>query len=168
MYFPSGLGAVATPAASGAPPAAQLQNALRALGTTSGDPVLMAVTVDGVVGPKTVSAVNRALSQYIGSTPQFPRADLTVDKVRQYAGALAALVAQRVQKSGGTLPAAVIKRAAPRALRLPTGNLPAVTPEFSMQPTQQTKIVWYAIGGLGVLLLLVGVADAMKRRKKAA
>ncbi len=167
MYFPSGLGAVATPAASSAPPAAQLQNALRALGTTSGDPALMKVAVDGVVGPKTVAAVNHALANYIGGTPAFPRADLTVAKVRQYAGALATLVSQRVQKSGGTVPAAVIKKAAPRA---PAGAFPTTPLDAGAAPAgglQLPQWAWYAIGGTGLLILLMAGAAAMKKRATA-
>lgn len=172
MYFPSGLGAYSkTPptaaAASSAPPAAQLQNALKALGTTSGDPLLMKVAVDGVVGPKTVAAVNHALANYVGGTPAFPRADLTVAKVRQYAGALATLVSQRVQKSGGTVPAAVIKKSAPRAPSgpFPTTALDVTAPASGLQLPQWA---WYAIGGGGLLILLMAGAAAVKRKRATA
>lgn len=148
------------PSAPSAPPAVLLQNALKALGTTHGDPQLSRLTVDGVIGPNTVKAVNYALANYVGGSAQFPRADLTVTKVRQYAGTLAALVIQRVQKSGGSVPEAKIQRAAARAPAFPTAP---VAPEPS---SPNHKLVWIAIGGISLLVLMT-VAFSVKRKKAA-
>jgi hypothetical protein len=154
------------PSTGGASPAAQLQNALKALGVTSGDPLLMAIKVDGIVGPATVKGVNHALSNYVGSTPAFPRADMTVAKVRQYAGALASLMATRVAKSGGSVPPPVVQKAAPRR----SVSAASFSP-IPLDPTpapEQPKWLWYAVGGGGVLLLLMVAAAAAQRRKAAA
>lgn len=141
-------------------PAARLQSALKALGNTAGNPQLSAVVVDGVIGPNTVKAVNLALANFIGATSAFPRADLTVLKVQQYAGALAALVEQRVTKSGGTVPEVIIRKAvARRAPSMPTG------PEPSPDAPPDHKWVWYAVGGASALLLLVVAASAAKKKK---
>jgi lysozyme family protein len=160
-------GAHAAPAASPAPvsPAAQLQNALKALGNTTGDPNLSKVAVDGVIGPATVKAVNYALATYVGGTSAFPRADLDVTRVRQYAGALAALVAQRVQKSGGSVPDPVVQRAVRRSSS--SGALvpiPITQQNTGMASNQQW--VWYVVGGVSVLIALSLVAAALKKKRK--
>jgi hypothetical protein len=46
---------------------AELQTALVALGKGIGDPTLMKVAVDGVMGPKTAAAANRALTVHLGA-----------------------------------------------------------------------------------------------------
>lgn len=149
------------------PPAAQLQNALKALGTTNGDPALASLTVDGIIGPKTVAAVNHALSTYVGATAAFPAANLDVTRVRQYAGALASLVADRVKKSGGTVPPVTIHHPVKRA---PAVSLPVSMPATAMTASVNDgqKWIWYVVGGVGVLAVLTAAASAVKKRKAPA
>lgn len=146
-------------------PAVALQNALKALGTTSGDAQLSRLQVDGVIGPASVKAVNYALATYVGSTPSFPRADLTLVRVRQNAAALAVLITQRVQKSGGAVPAPVVQKAAARrvnpAALLPSGMSPS--PGFGSSP----RWIWWVVGGVSILLVLSVAAGAMKKRREA-
>lgn len=144
-----------------ASPAAQLQNALRALGNTNGDPNLSKLSVDGVIGPKTVVAVNYALSTYVGGSPAFPRADLDVTKVRQFAGKLVALVVQRVQRSGGAVPPPVVTRAISRH----PSSFPITAPvtEAGLIPTPDSKWIWWAVGGVSILIVLSLAAVTVKK-----
>ncbi len=149
-----------TSAPSAASPAAQLQNALKALGTTSGDSQLMSVQVDGVIGPNTVKAVNHALATYVGSTQFFPRADLTVTKVQQFAGALATLIAQRVQKSGGTVPPAQVVKVRPRAAAS------SFVPTPDLHSPSDRKWIWWVVGGVGLLVILVAAGSVAHKKLK--
>ena len=150
------------------PPAAQLQNALKALGTTNGDPALASLTVDGIIGPNTVKAVNRALATYVGATAAFPTANLDVTRVRQYAGALASLISDRVKKSGGTVPPVVVHHPVKRAPALP--SLPVAIPTTSMTASvfDNQKWIWWVVGGVSILAVLSAAASAVKTRKAAA
>ncbi len=47
----------------------RLQTALYALGQKHRDPVLIAVAVDGIVGPQTLAATTRALGKYVVQAP---------------------------------------------------------------------------------------------------
>lgn len=149
-------------AADTASPAVQLQNALKALGNTNGDPQLSRLTVDGVIGPATVKAINYALATYIGGSTAFPRADLTVTKVRQFAGALAALVTQRVQKSGGMIPAPKVQSIVHRS----AGGIAPVVHPADLTPAGTPQWVWYAVGGVSVLIVLSLAVSVFKKNKK--
>jgi len=153
------------------PPAAQLQNALKALGTTNGDPALAGLTVDGIIGPKTVTAVNHALSTYVGATAAFPSANLDIVRVRQYAGALAALVTDRVKKSGGTVPPVTIVHPMRRVRPAPAAGLP-ITPPAATSMTASVfdgqTWIWWVVGGVGVLAVLTAAASVSKKRKAPA
>lgn len=147
-----------------APPPVLLQNALKALGATAGDALLSSVRVDGVIGPATVKAVNHALATYVGATPGFPSANLTVEKVRQSAAALAAIVSQRVRTSGGTVPPPQMSKALVRHPK--TG---ALVPVEQVAPPSDNRWIWWAVGGVGTLLILtLAVKAVQKRRLQAA
>jgi hypothetical protein len=161
------------------PPAAQLQNALKALGTTNGDPALASLTVDGIIGPKTVAAVNHALSTYVGATVAFPAANLDIVRVRQYAGALAALVADRVKKSGGTVPPVTIEHPVKRVRSAPSAGLPsAISVSTSAKSgggvdiqkwiADHPQAIWWVVGGVSFLAVLTAAASAVKGRKAAS
>lgn len=145
-------------AAPSAPAPARLQSALKALGETRGDPTLTKLKVDGIIGKNTVAAVNYAIAQKYMSTPHFPRPDLTLQHVRQFASGLAEVAEGAVRASGGTVPAVKLapKRSAAVSLpALPIAPLPA-------EPDR--KWIWWAVGGAGVLLLLAVTASAVKKR----
>lgn len=161
---PAPVSVPAAAVASSGSPAAQLQNALKALGTTAGDSALMSVAVDGVIGPNTVKAVNHALATYVGTTSAFPRADLTVTKVRQFAGALAALIIQRVQKSGGTVPPVQVAKARSRS----SSAASAFVPLPDLHPTSDRKWIWWVVGGVILLVILVAAGGVARKKLKGA
>jgi lysozyme family protein len=144
----------------------RLQNALVALGVTAGgDPVLTSVKIDGIIGPGTVKAVNAALAKYVGATQFFPKANLDVMKVRQYAGGLAGLVEERVRKSGGTIPTPQVVARTPRASAT-TAAVAALLPQPDAAPDR--RWMFWAVGGVSALVLLAVAASAVKKRRAAA
>jgi hypothetical protein len=76
-----------------------MQNALRSLGSKIGDKTLM-IAADGAVGPKTVAAVNKAVSSYGVYSRQVTAADLTnpniVTSITSEANAKASIVTKPV------------------------------------------------------------------------
>lgn len=146
------------------PPAVRLQNALVAQGVTAGgDTRLTSVQIDGVVGPKTVTAVNVALANYVGATPLFPKANLDLQKVRQYAGALAALVEERVKKSGGTIPAPEVVKRTPK---VSATNIATAALIPAPDAPHDRRWIFWAVGGVSALVLLAAAANAMKKRRE--
>ncbi len=148
-----------TSAASSASPVVRLQNALKALGTTAGDSQLMAISVDGVVGPATVKLTNYALAHFVGATPGFPSANLTAVQVKGSAAVLADRVTARVKQSGGSVPAPVIAKK-----RVSRGS---IAPAFMPPPEPDRRWVFWVVGGVGVLVLLSAATVAIKKRKAA-
>lgn len=143
-----------------ASPPAVLQNALRALGTTTGDPQL-SVRVDGVVGAATVKAVNWALSHYVGATQSFPHANLTLAQVRQNAAGLAAIISDRVRKSGGSIPPVQMQKAVARSV----SALPAAFGPPASDGSDTPRWVWWAVGGAGLLVILTVAVGVGKKKK---
>ncbi len=160
VYTISGLGAAGD--ASTASPVVRLQNALKALGMTAGDPQLIGIKIDGLVGPATVKATNYALAHFVGATPGFPSANLTALQVRQSAAVLADRVEARTKSSGGTVPAppkvTVKARSTSRAPAAPF--MPAPPPEADH------RWVFWVVGGVGVLVLLSAATVALKKKSK--
>ena len=156
--------AARAPSSPSAPPVLRLQNALRALGTTAGDPLLIAVQIDGVVGPKTTAAVNHALANYVGGTPGFPSANLTSLKVRQSAAVLADRIEARTRASGGTVPKP--PTVAAKARRASSAPSYAASASVAAEPPDRRWIYW-AAGGFGALVLLAAAASAVKKRRAA-
>lgn len=154
----------AAASAPGASAPVQLQNALKALGTMAGDPTLMKVKVDGVIGPNTVKAVNYAIKLVGGFPPYFKTPNMNVTNVRQYAGGLATTITQHIQQRGGTVPAPVIQKAVhhaagggPSAISIPT---PDAEPD--------RRWIWWTVAGGSVLLILVMAAHVTKKHKGQA
>ncbi len=130
-------------------------------------------SIDGVIGPATVKAMNHALSAYIGAgplqaagltAPQFLQARLTKADIQRYAGALAALVATAVRQQGGTIPPPPEvhgggggggSRASSAAAQA-AANAPL--PDGSSHP----NMLWFVIGG-AVLVLGLGFYAAHKK-----
>lgn len=153
---PTVLGVKPAPAAVS--PVRRLQSALKSLGVTKGDPTLSKLKVDGVVGPGTTKAVNYAIAQRYVVMANFPRPELTVQHVRQYASGIAAAVENAVKAGGGAL--LTVSAAAPARAR-GGGGIPAMIPE-APAPESSNTWVWWAAGGLGVLVLL-GIAAKLVR-----
>ena len=153
-----------TKAVVAASPVVRLQNALKALGTTAGDPQLLAVGIDGLVGPQTVKMTNYALAHFVGATPGFPSATLTALQVRQSAAVLADRIEARTKASGGTVPAPpnVTARAHRAASHAAASFIPSLPPEADH------RWVFWAVGGVGVLVLLSAATTALKKRKEPA
>jgi len=157
---------------SAAPPVL-LQNALKALGTAHGDPPLTAVTVDGVIGPKTVVAVNYALKTYIGAGPvrganlsgRFLNATATKSDVQQYAGTLAALVTGAVRNAGGTIPDPVVTKRSSVSKTSKTSFAPTDVTPAADHSMMNPNLVWV---GTGVAIVVVALGFLAARRRAAA
>lgn len=142
-------------------PVARLQNALRALGSLHGDPALSKLKVDGIAGPGTTKAVNYAIAQRYVVMSSFPRPELTLQHVRQFAAGIATAVEGAVTAGGGTLQ--VQARRAPA--RAQGGSaMPTSLPEIPA-PASNQKWVWWVVGGVSVLVALSLVASSVKRKR---
>ena len=90
------------------PAAAELQNAVRALGHVVNDPVLKKVGIDGIVNGSTVVAVNRAFTMHIGAgqaPADLRTGKLTLADLAGRAPVMTAAIAAEVVRRGGTVPA---------------------------------------------------------------
>lgn len=86
--------------------ATRLQTALVMLGRVAKDTTLSAIKVDGALGVKSATAVNRALTKHIGpgqAAAQFRTGSLPLDFVKANAPALASLIETEILRRGGTL-----------------------------------------------------------------
>ncbi len=78
-----------------------LQTRLAQLGRVNRDSTLMAVKPDGIVGPRTVAAVNKAFTTYITSAPgTFTSGRLTAGEVVGYAATLSEYIGSALQAQG--------------------------------------------------------------------
>lgn len=150
----------ATLGASKTGPAAQLQKALKILGQTAGDSALSKLAVDGVIGPNTVKAVNYAFTNYGGST----RTDWTVEDVRKNASTLVMIVSSVVHQQGGSVPKPGAKKRASgaSAADLIAAQQATKTSSYDLF-TEHPNLVWWVIGGAGLVMAL-GFAAAKRRR----
>lgn len=96
-----------TPPAYMNPLATNLQNALKALGrAVGGDPALLSVSSDGVIGPVTVAAVNRAFTTHIGpgQAGGVPRTGtLTMFDVASQISPITTAIQNETSRRGGSL-----------------------------------------------------------------
>ena len=149
--------------------AAQLQNALKALGDAhGGDPLLSGLSVDGKLGPKTVAALNYALKTYIGAAPlvdyhlggRFTNGTATLSDIQQYTGTLVTMVTRTVKLQGGTVTDPVVKpkgggKSNPFATSAPTSNAADNT-------MNNPNLVWL-LGGGALVVVALGFMAAHKR-----
>ena len=170
---------------------AGLQTALKGFGQSVGDTVLRAIVVDGLIGPKTVAAANRALRQHIGAgqAPQDLRTGvLTQAQVVTNAAQITQLVNAEATRRGFDVfvgPVALPKKAVATYIppRAPASYTPAYAPSSAapiMVPSTKTYVVpssaagggmdiesimkWSAIG-LGVVGALGAAYYFMTRRQ---
>lgn len=186
-------GNCAGPGGRSAPAAAALQNALRTLGIAAGDKALAATGVDGIVGPGTAAAVNRAFTVHIGpgqAAANLRSGRLTKYDVAQNAATLTKIVAAEVARRGGAVGPTPTPRAAaarpaarPAARYAPaappskpgTAVAPAyrppppgvVVPPRVPSPSEQPKAGWpwwgWGLVGVGVVGLAGGTYVMVSR-----
>lgn len=151
-------------------PATLLQNALKALGTATGDPALSKLKVDGIIGPATVKATNYAFATYLNA----PNA-MALAYIRQHIVYLTNEVTKYVQAHGGTIPTPASAQKALRALKAPI-NIAPPSSSTSLIPSmdgETPRWVWWVVGGVSVLVVLSLVARVVKggsrskRRRRA-
>ena len=169
-------------------PVAELQTALKALGSGVKDTILRNITVDGVIGPKTTSATNRALTVHVGAgqaAARYRTGSLSQEQVRSEASMLASIIGNEAARRGYGVPTTqviktVAKKTAPKAKAVPASTFTPATPYAPPQPIlqppppvayippaprsdSQATIVKYSAIGLG-LVLVTGVAYYFMRK----
>jgi lysozyme family protein len=102
--------------------AKRLQAALATLGKVVGSAKLKAIKADGVLGPKTVEAVNWAFTNHIGSgqaPAEYRTGNLTLSNVKSMADTLSTLIEREIARRGAKTasPATVTKGQAIQAVQ---------------------------------------------------
>ena len=169
VFTISGAGVDILGAASA--PVRELQNALKSLGNTVRDSTLMVLVVDGLIGPKTTAATNRAFTVHIGAgqaAAAWRTGSLSQTEVAANATTLAQMVIAEVNRRGGNIPAPAVA-----AVKSPTSYVPAAAPASAgtpmyLQPNAAVSsgmdpaVKWVLIGlgavavGAAAYLLLAG------------
>ncbi len=166
---------------------AALQTALVALGKGIGDPTLMKVAVDGVMGPKTAAATNRALTVHLGAgqAPSNLRSGaLSQATISGMASQITALITTEIARRGFAAPGAAkvpAKKATVARAATPAYAPAAATAAFApaaVSPVYQVpaaaaasdgagldSIMKYAAIGIGIVVL-GGVAYYFATRDK--
>jgi len=128
---------------------ASLQTALIALGQKVGDGTLSALVLDGLIGPKTTAAANRAFAMYVSGAPaNFATGTLSQSQVSTNASSLASYVNAELSRRGGAKTTALVPAAAaPAAVAVRTAA------PVSDSSTQIVK--WASIGLGGVVVASV-------------
>jgi hypothetical protein len=161
----------------------ELQTALKALGQGVGDNILRAIVVDGLIGPKTTAATNRAMTVHVGSgqaPANLRTGSLSQATVAAQASSLAQIIETEAQRRGYNVPTAkviatVAKASAPKptitpapAAYVPTSAVstaaraPQTLPAASDDST--ATIIKYGAIGLGLVVVTAGIYYAMKRQ----
>jgi lysozyme family protein len=120
-------------------PVAGLQTALANFGTKIGDASLKAITIDGLIGPETTAAANRALRQHIGAgqAPQDLRTGvLTQAQVFTNAAQIAQLVNTEARRRGFGI------EAVPTTVKKPVVKKPVVKKTAAKAPAQSTALTY--------------------------
>lgn len=118
---------------------ARLQRGLRTLGAVARDGALAAIKPDGVLGPRTVVAVNRALTRHIGAgqaPAAFRTGALTLAQVAANANTIIPVIEAEVSRRGARVAPPVAARPRPRprpsaarpAMPRPPAPRPALPP----------------------------------------
>jgi peptidoglycan hydrolase-like protein with peptidoglycan-binding domain len=128
---------------------ASLQTALIALGQKVGDGTLSALVLDGLIGPKTTAAANRAFAMYVSGAPaNFATGTLSQSQVSTNASSLASYVNAELSRRGGAKTTALVPAAA-----APAAVAVRAAPAVSDSSTQIVK--WASIGLGGVVVASV-------------
>jgi hypothetical protein len=164
---------------------AALQTALVALGKGVGDPVLKVLVIDGLIGPKTTAATNRAFTTHIGAyqaPAHYRTGSLSQATVAANASDLAELVNTESRRRGYNVPTSVViqtaaKAAAPKTTAIvpytppaspsviPKSVAPSAAPALipAGDDTRMQIIKWSSIG-LGLVVVSAGIYYALKDR----
>jgi lysozyme family protein len=124
--------------------AADLQTALTALGRRAGDVELQKLPIDGVIGPMTVSAVNKAFTTHVGSgqaQAQFRTGKLSLYDVARDAPTFVQLLRAEMVRRGSEVPPTPPPAA---------GAIPA-PPQIDIGPAQIIPVPSEHTGALWVL-----------------
>jgi hypothetical protein len=130
-------------------PVAAMQTALRDFGKNIGDTTLAAIAVDGLIGPKTVAAANRALTRHLGAgqAPQALRSGaLNQAQVVAAAAQIAQLINTEARRRGFAIyvgPITVGKQASAGAMPLKKGTNLTVAqpaPQLVAQPANMPAV----------------------------
>lgn len=130
-------------AASKSQSIANLQSALVALGKGIKDGVLMKIVIDGLIGPKTTAATNRAMTVHLGpgqAPANLRTGALSQQEVVSQADTLTNLIETEIRRRGFSAPTAksisTIKKATPKpAAAAPTAIAPAYIPPAAAYQT---------------------------------
>jgi hypothetical protein len=193
MFALNGVDGFADFGASASQAIAGLQTALVSLGKGIGDTTLSKIVVDGLMGPKTTAAVNRALTVHLG-TGQAPAnlrtGSLSQAMITSQAATITQLLEAEVKRRGFTVLATKIKKpavkkastsstasaAAPASTAVTTYVPPAaaaaVSPVYRVPAapasTDMNAIIKWSAIGVGVVVVgAVGYYLVSKRRSPA-
>lgn len=161
-----------------------LQAALVALGKGIRDATLMKIVVDGVIGPKTVAATNRALTVHLGpgqAPSNFRSGSLPQGTIVAQAPQITALLLAEISRRGFPAPAAAkapVKKAVSKPAVSFTPTAPAALVPAAASPVYKVPAASAAEGGtdlgsvmmwaaIGVGVITVGgIAYYFATRKK--
>jgi lysozyme family protein len=156
------------------PDAAPLQRALAALGNTVGDTSLSSISIDGVIGPGTTAAVNRAFTVHIGpgqAAARFRTGALTQAQVANEAALETSVILAEVTRRGGAVVVAKTPISTPSSSYAPP-KPPAVattvyvppspgyttsTPSYSPPASGSSSIAMWSLAGLGLVAVAAGI-----------
>jgi hypothetical protein len=132
---------------------ASLQTALITLGQKVGDSTLATLVLDGLIGPKTTAAANRAFTTYVSSGPNFASGGaMSQSQVASAAEELAGFVRAEISRRGGTANSATAPVRVP-GVATPTALSPyAPSSAAAISDTSERIVKWAAIGLGGVVV----------------
>jgi len=129
---------------------ASLQTALIALGQKVSDATLAAIVLDGLIGPKTTAAANRAFAMYVSGAPaNLSTGTLTQSQVSTNASSLAGYLNAELSRRGAKTTALVPAAAAPASVAAR-----AAAPAVSDSSAQIVKYAAIGLGGVVVASVL--------------
>ena len=131
---------------------ASLQTALIALGQKVGDSTLASLVLDGLIGPKTTAAANRAFTTFVSNGPNFASGgSMSQSQVASAAEELAGFVRTEISRRGGTASSATAPVRVP-GVATPTALSP-YSPSSAAVSDTSASIVKYAAIGLGGVIV---------------
>jgi hypothetical protein len=155
-----------------------LQDALRALGTATRDSTLMKLTADGLIGPATAAAMNRAFTAHIGSgqaDASLRTGKVTTAVILSKLPLITSIVLREVERRTGAAPgsitvATVASKPPPKSTAAPKTKAPDAVfeeerPSFFSRPGVKIGI---GVGASVLVLTVVGVFVAKKKPAAAA